>query len=227
MKQQLVPLLGVILGIVVGWLLNQLSQWYKVEKEDNRIRKEVLFYLLEFRHLLSQLNITEVLNAVYSKLENKIPKELQSNEYKTLMNNTIKPLMLTLIKKQINDQLSEIKSEFRKAVSKLATVDPMQAYRLSNQDQVFQHGNIITEMFEKTTTENNDYAKKIIEYINTGVFIQSEEVLDELIENLAKSINRDTWAKAKLSLDRIRNKIDDPKFDKVLNDYIENIELNT
>ncbi len=52
-----------LVGIVIGWILTQLAQWYKGRKEDNRLRKEVLYYLLEIRYTIPRLDLSDLFDA--------------------------------------------------------------------------------------------------------------------------------------------------------------------
>jgi hypothetical protein len=41
-----------LIGVFIGWLLTQLSERFKVVREDKRRIKKAIYYLLEVRHHL-------------------------------------------------------------------------------------------------------------------------------------------------------------------------------
>lgn len=53
---QIIAPSSTLIGLLVGWTLNQISTWYKGRQEYHKLRKEVLFNLLELNHLISKIS---------------------------------------------------------------------------------------------------------------------------------------------------------------------------
>src|SRR6185312_8299072 len=87
-----------LVALLFGALLAQIAQWYKSRNDRNKIRKQVLFYMLEFRAIIPKLNFEPILKKYSQAILKKFPKEYQSEEMEDYLLNSLSPYIDTLIK---------------------------------------------------------------------------------------------------------------------------------
>ena len=70
-----------LLGIILGWTLNQFSNWYKSRIEDKRILKKSLFHLLEIYFNLSRSNFEEIADKALKEIFPDIYKQKKPSAF--------------------------------------------------------------------------------------------------------------------------------------------------
>ena len=188
------PLIGVV-GLFIGWFLTQLSQWYKGRKEDNRIRKEVLFYLLELKYDLEKLNFNKQLDITVDTVIKVLPKELQTLEVKAEMKNLAYPLLLPVIKNAIGSAHNLTNESLKAAINKLSSVSPYLAYRLTAFTDIMvrlESGRkVIATLAEDPTMKESpiDLEQFISPFIEKTVFQDNQDDLKKVLRRLALRIS--------------------------------------
>jgi hypothetical protein len=112
-----------LLAVALGWLLNELSSLIRLRREDRRTAGPVLTDLLEIRHRLLTLNeaVKEYVKELGKHLQIPPQAQLQFQQYLQTLLQTSFPQAPVFIE------------QYEEAVSTLARVDPIRAFRLRSQ----------------------------------------------------------------------------------------------
>lgn len=183
---------GTLLAVVIGWSLNQFSSKKKDTREDKKILKESLFYLLELRYLITNLNVGKLLTIATTEILKKFPKELQNETSIDVVRKTLHPYLVLLIKETFLENENSLSSQYKAAIVKLSSVDPILAYRLSGKENVIRQVEKIKQEAINLVPNNSDEDAKIISAISTElddkIFSDFLPLLDELIIEMASNI---------------------------------------
>ena len=57
--------IAVIVSVTLGWFLNELSQWIRTSREDKKVKKSVLYNLLEIHSSVSWFDISDIVKLRY------------------------------------------------------------------------------------------------------------------------------------------------------------------
>jgi hypothetical protein len=110
------PLIGVAVGAVLGWLLSQLGQWFVARREEKKAIARALSELLEIRlRLLAIPKIVELLSRHFP-----VPPEAQT---------AIKIAFVRLFPADV-----DLGKRYGEAVSLVAACNPILGFRLRSQD---------------------------------------------------------------------------------------------
>jgi hypothetical protein len=110
------PLIGVVVGVVLGWLLSQLGQWFVARRDEKKAIARVLSEMLEIRlRLLAIPRIAELLSQHFP-----IPPESQT---------AIKIVIARLFPADV-----DIGKRYGEAVGLVAACNPILGFRLRSQD---------------------------------------------------------------------------------------------
>jgi hypothetical protein len=126
-----------LVGVAFGWGLTQASTLLATRQADKKVLKEVLYFLLELHRLLSALERMNTqlpsMLATLKRYASTPPPELQSD-----LDALIERFLRAGIAPIIGEQLAGLKDGYNASLLKLATVDPVNAYRLRGQDAIIQ-----------------------------------------------------------------------------------------
>jgi len=116
--KEYLPLIGVLIGTILGWLLSQVGQWFVARREEKKAIARVLSELLELRlRLLAIPRVLELLSQHFP-----IPPEAQTG--------------IRLVFSQVFRFDAEMGHRYSEAVSLVAASNPLLGYRLRCQDLV-------------------------------------------------------------------------------------------
>lgn len=116
--KDILPLIGVLVGTILGWLLGQLGQWFLTQREEKKAIARVLSELLEIR--LRLLAIPKVLEFLSQHFP--IPPEAQT--------------AMKLVFSRLFPFDAEMGKRYSEAVSLVAASNPLLGFRLRSQDMV-------------------------------------------------------------------------------------------
>jgi hypothetical protein len=116
--RDLLPLIGVLVGTVLGWVLNQLTQWVLLRRDEKKAIARTISDLLEVRHrLLTFPRITELLSRDFG-----LPQE----------SHTVVKVVLA----QLFPPDPDLSKRYSEAVNLVAAANPILGFRLRSQDRV-------------------------------------------------------------------------------------------
>src|SRR5579862_3802668 len=132
-----------LFAVALGWLLNELSSLIRLRREDRRTAGPVLTDLLEIRHRLVTLNeaIKEYLQELGKHVQLSPQARVQVQQYLQNLLQTSFP------------QSPDFVEQYEQAVSTLARVDPIRAFRLRSQPFVAPFLNWLQNLATSTETD--------------------------------------------------------------------------
>ncbi len=217
--------IAALLSVAFGWFLNELGQWFRTLKEDRKIKKQVLFYLLETHFTFSKLDTTEITNLLTTKVLERIPKNEQTDEAKQFINQLYNGIIGEFVEENVADALEETEEHYTKSISELSKLDPITAYRLNGKNKIFQVFDLLHDYYdevkEKFPNEPglNEQIELTVQTIKPELIKDAISDLEDEIKGIAFSINLWTWFKAKKTITKTKSKVrkdDEKKIDELL-----------
>jgi hypothetical protein len=198
-------------GIVFGWTLNQLGQWFRTRQEDKKNLKIVLFNLLETYFVFIRSDFDKYIQKVKNKVHSKIPIEGQTEEVKTLMQILYSGILTNYLKPDLLKEIKSVQENYQTSIKTLATIDPLTAYYLSGRTNIIETFDTIEGMFENVKEQfPNEHSEILLEanqamsIIKPDIFKDSLEDLEKDIKKIAWKINPYVWFKSKRAIDRLK-----------------------
>lgn len=131
-----------LLGVAVGWLLNQATAWRTERQADQRVIREALYSLLELHGLLAGVVRAHAYLPTAAAAMRQLAPTAPLPEYEQaideLLTKMLREVMSKTITPLISQRLADLKADYAAALLKLATVDPVSAYRLRGQQNVLE-----------------------------------------------------------------------------------------
>lgn len=125
-------IIGVIVGALLTWILEELSQYYRYRGERRRIINTVLYSLLNIRFELVKMdqnrNSKEVLRVIEKLTNEEIPAHLRSHIESQISNASSE-----LLESSVFDNLLEIGGELKTVLLVYSEIEPAGAYRLTEE----------------------------------------------------------------------------------------------
>ncbi len=178
-----------LLAVALGWFLNELSTGLRHRREDRRAAGPVVMDLLEIRHRLIALN--DVKENVFDKLQ--IPAQVQLY---------LKQYICTLL-----PDPPKFAERYEDAVSTLARVDPVQAFRLCGKSGI---GPFIAQLSGLAASDQS--SSEFWNMVEPGVLMRFMPHLEELILDVARVHGWRPWWRARRRLNEAALDQDDKKF---------------
>jgi hypothetical protein len=220
-----------LFSVAFGWCLNELSQWFRTRKDDRKIKKQILFNLLETNFILNQLNTSELVQIVTEKVFGKIPEEERTEEFKEYLFKLYTTMLNETTYKNVAENLTNIEEKYSNAVDNLASIDPITAYRLNGKTKILQVFELMMSYynqipFPKNEIQIEDQIKSQIEAMKPEMIKEAISELEEEIIDIAFSIDLWTWWKTKSTLKRIKIRIKgefEDKIDEIFDSMFNNL----
>jgi len=221
-----------LISITFGWFLNELGQWFRTRQDDKKIKRRILYNLLETNFIFNQLDTSNIVELLTERILLRVPKHEQTDEVKQYLNKLYSGLIDGLIQDNVADNLESIEEKYTNAVDSLATIDPVTAYRLNGKTKIIETFDLLEDYYEEVKQQFPNDADEIqgaIELatnsIKPKIIKEAIEDLEDKIRDIAFSIDIRTWYKVKQTLrsskDRIR-KDGVKKIDELLDKLIPN-----
>jgi hypothetical protein len=218
--------LSTIVSLTLGWFLNELSQWFRTRKEDNKVIRRVLYNLLETYFTFNQLNTSDLIHLLTDRLLIRFPVQDQSLETKNYLNKLFSEIINGFIKDDIVGRLEKIEVGYTNSIEDLAAVDPITAYRLNGKTRIIETFDILQEYIKEKITQSTELDLLFqghIDSIKPKIINEAINDLEDEILSISFSISIITWIKAKRTIKRIKGKIKkdgEKKLDELLNYFL-------
>jgi hypothetical protein len=126
-----------LVGVLLGWSLTQITNYFNFYLADRRTLKETLYFLLEMRHQISAIkSIEDGIESYMRQLKAAVPS-ISSNEVEYLKAHSILRKIITDFNyPRIELELQEMTDNYDKCLLKLSTVDPIIAYKLKGKNKI-------------------------------------------------------------------------------------------
>lgn len=218
--------IAALLSVAFGWFLNELGQWFRTRKEDRKIKKQVLFYLLETHFTFNKLDTSEITNLLSQKVLERIPKNEQTDEAKQFINQLYAGIIGGFVEDNVAESLEEIEEHYTKSINELSKLDPITAYRLNGKNKIFNVFDLLHAYYDevKETFPNesglDEQIELTVETIKPEIIKDAISDLEDEIRGIALSINLWTWYRARKTVKNTKTKVrkdDEKKIDELLN----------
>lgn len=189
-----------LVGVAVGWLLNQATARRTERLADQRVIKEVLYFLLELHHQLAiPIAIEAHLPAVVALLRKKAPTK-PPVEYENAIDEVLADILRDTFLPIVSQQLANLKESYITSLLKLSAVDPLNAYRLRGLEEILQLAPQMTDAMQtagtahlgEVTTPPTELLKFVRQQLEPAGIANSQEIVEEVMQQLASQLNRRT-----------------------------------
>ena len=216
-------------GIIFGWTLNQLGQWFRGRQEDKRNLKFVLFNLLETYFIFVRSDIDKFANKITNKVHSKIPKEHQTEESKAFIQTLYSGVLTSYLKPELQSELKVIQENYQNSIKTLATIDPLTAYYLNGKNNILEIFDLIQELFdnlkEQYPTEQGEIEKggrQAMRIIKPEIFQSTLLDLEKDILDIAWKVSPWTWVRSKRAIKRLKINAE-KRIDKEIDELFEKL----
>ncbi len=198
-------------GIIFGWTLNQLGQWFQTRQEDKRNLKIVLFNLLETYFVFNRSDLDKYVQKITNKVHAMIPLSEQSEEAKVIIQKIYSGILTNYLKSDLLKEIKVVQENYQTSIKSLATIDPLTAYYLSGRTNIIETFDTIEGMFDNVKEQfPNDHheiklgANQAMSIIKSDVFKDTLVDLENDIKKIAWKINPYVWFKSRRAIDRLK-----------------------
>ncbi len=136
------------------------------------------------------------MNYAYQKILQKLPKEQQNPEILNLFHHQLTPIVSGILNENIQSNVEKIKNSFNTTVNKLAGIDPVLAYKLSGQENVFQIPNILNNFVSQFSqgetsqaTSTTAIEPSMMASLHTFFSSDGDNGIDMLIESISRKLS--------------------------------------
>ena len=225
-----------LIGVLLGWGLTQLTNYFNIYLSDKRTLRETLYFLLELKYQISTIkSIEDGVDSYFKIVISKFPNDNINNEEKEQAHSFIKKMMTDFYNPRIEAELLELNENYDKCLLKLATVDPISAYKLKGKHKIIanlnQWNNYASESIAAEPTVSSDpkaiqFSSDLLREIELGVINDTIEDLKEIIQIVVDRIGGKTKKDFKkgITLDQSKTQIE---VDERIKKYFEEVVMPT
>jgi len=187
-----------LVGVFFGWGLTQLTNYFNVYLSDRRILKETLYFLLELYQQISTVKTIEEFAESYIRtLNESIPNFTSSQKDYDQAFQLMRKMMSDFHNPRIETELQELNENYDKCLLKLATVDPINAYRLKGRNKIVSYLNkwnnfateaIITNPLVNADPKAMQFSEALKPQVETELISETLQDLREIIDSVANKI---------------------------------------
>jgi hypothetical protein len=198
-----IPIASTLLGILIGWILNELRDFIKLRRENKQIINSVLFNLLEIRFLVSKTDLEKFTNITIDYLKSMLPNE-NPKDIQIIINQVFNIFFQTIIAEQHTSEIKKIEFKYKESVSLLSRIDPILAYNISGKlnlynylDYLKDYSGKVNEIFELEINSvkserhvmNLDDIKNILEQaLRPVLYLEALKVITNDIKKVSKKL---------------------------------------
>jgi hypothetical protein len=225
MEINLTTALITILGVVIGWLLNELSFLIRLRIKDRRKLKKVLFNLLNVYFYLSRLNIGPQVDTLFNHLKKLLQEPLDPDLMEFLKSIIIKNAE-EILNERTREKINSIKNNYESSLKDLSEVNPFLAYRLSDKLDIYDLLDNLESWFKKISSDLNlpnlEIEQNLLDAFQNKILKEYLDNLEAEIKKLSLSIGFLYWMKIISQLRKIK-KIRENEIKKEFDDFLKEI----
>jgi hypothetical protein len=198
-----------IIGIALGWLLNQLAQWFRTRQEDKKNLKRVLYNLLEILDVFMRLDYEKTLNQAVEKVMLKIPEHERNEMNKKVLHEFYSKLLNEMIVPQIIKEFNATHSNYVESIKLLSSIDPILAFNLNGKRNIYEGFELLENSFRNLELElGNDNSSEetadVLNIIKPDIVIETIGEIESDIKKVSWGINPFVWYKSKRKIKAIK-----------------------
>lgn len=220
-----------VVGIIIGWFLNQIGQWFKARTDQKRTLRFVLFNLLETYHLFSKSDFYFFTKKISKKIKCHIPIEEQTKDIDIHIDQVFSDLVNNYLKPKLLSELNGIENDYKNSIKALAEIDPITAYYLNGKSSILERFeqmenwmNMLQHQNPSEAHEIKKSSKLIMEIIKPNMFKETQAELETDIKKIAFSINPVVWYKSRMAISRVKENLS-KEIDSEIDEIFEKLKL--
>ncbi|MCJ8288372.1 MAG: hypothetical protein HRT58_21890 [Crocinitomicaceae bacterium] len=199
------------LGITLGWILNQLSQWLLSRQNDKKNLKLVLFNLLESYFALYKSDIDKYIESLVEKLALKISPKNSTEALKEELRVVCSQVLKQQLVPKLYEDLRIVQSNYQNAVEDLAPIDPITAYYLSGRPNPLEAFEQVEKSIDVMATESPEQESEIdktgevlINKLKPTFYDDALNSLEWDILKISWKVNPKTWFRSKKAITQVK-----------------------
>lgn len=182
-----------VISVGLGWLLNEFSHWLNSRKDDSKIKKQVLFNLLELRFQLHKLKYEKFIDALTDIAVERIPINERPENIKDIIKEMYVTSLNQIIEENVNQSLLSVELQYDKAINELSSVDPVGAFRLFGKNKMTSQSNNAFDTYSENLSKSisfEDDEELIKESLKEVKKTMKPEMISDLISDIEEEILR-------------------------------------
>jgi hypothetical protein len=158
-SQTYIALVTAFGGIILGFLMGQLGDFLRANREDKRVLKQVLFNQLDLWVEMKRADVETLVPMLLEKFQKALLKRgARQDQVNAMFNICLNPL-IGLLKEIKLATPEKIRERYQESVSQLAKIDPLLAYQLSGRPQI-DFNETVDDFIERAVELEGENAKK-------------------------------------------------------------------
>ncbi len=204
-----------LIGVFLGWLLTQLSNWYKERKSDNRIRKVLVFKLLELLSRVDIVNVKKHTDEIAKKVDSIILGKNESGKEKEFSRIGSMLIGEELYLKKYEIAFDKLLEQYSESVNELSKIDPIVAFELLQKVNNIKRIRSLSHSFESifNPKDGDEYstvfALKLREYITSksddAIYLDLDKYIKKQILRLSVAISPGMFFRSKRLIKKLHN----------------------
>ncbi|TLY45037.1 MAG: hypothetical protein E6K54_08980 [Gammaproteobacteria bacterium] len=220
--------LTTVIGIGFGWILNEFGQWFRTRREDRKVKKKMLYLLLETYYTFNKLDTAPIINEISKIITEKLPPEIQTEELQLEINKIYHNVIDQTMEDNVSDEILDLEESYKKGIEDLAFVDPITAYRLKGKNDILETFDQMAEAIESIKKQLSEEEKEripdsIFNMIKPELLKTTFMDLEEEIKKISRNIGPLTHYRSKKVIRDLKSSVDENRrkemqrfFDKIL-----------
>lgn len=199
MSDSIITSITSIVCLSTGWLLNEFGTWFKEKRENKRIRKNVLYHLLEIHYSIRKLDISKEVKGISELTMRLIPKEEHTEELRETLNQIYQSALGGLFEQNVNKELEDLHDAYLNSIESLSSVDPIMAYRLKGKTKITHGFDMMNQSISALQNMIGELDATSMQQQQAIIVILKPEIIQDLLRDIeneitevARSINRST-----------------------------------
>jgi hypothetical protein len=217
-------------GILLGWLLNQASQWFRARIEDKKVFKQLLYNLLEIHHRCIRLENNNFSKKILEYIKKSIPGGIMPKEAEEQFHTIFTAVIADQIKPKLIEELKEMEAQYQKSVSDLAKVDPILSFYLSGKaillPRIEEYLDVVGDsVSSKIPDTNQSEVSGVMHKMKPNILQKLTKELEDDAKSVALKVNVFLFFKTKKTLIRARKQLDENP-DQEFNEFMDSLGID-
>ncbi|ADR23461.1 hypothetical protein MATR_26870 [Marivirga tractuosa] len=234
----IIPVISTLAGIVIGWLLNELRDYFKLRRENKRVINHVLFNLLEIRSILAKTEMEHSSEFIIKLIEDKYP-QVPKKQMRFYMRSIFNLYLKKIVADNQNNSIQSIENRYKDSVDDFSKIFPLLAYEVGGKINLYNYLTFLTKYVEKIDDMvraefNNDlvpndqdeyhsFTELISEFFETNLFKKALNSISVDIIKISKKLGRSTKKSCEEIMHGQDSSFESEDFQIFFDDYMEKV----
>jgi hypothetical protein len=200
--------ISTIIALAVAWAFTQATAWLTSRQADQRVRKEVLYFLLELYYQLIALQNLDKAGRIWVDTLFSNFGEEADEQTRDQLAGLYRPMLRARATPMLLERLAELQEGYQACLLKLATVDPLNASLLRGQASVLSRVDRLISQMQSPEQEFHlaeatpHQIAKLRQYFEDKLLAKTVPLLTDVIKELARTVGGSTNRKLVRTLSR-------------------------